>query len=201
MSEAKSICSEENLISEFQAQNWKDLWKTLFARSLYLLNNKYQVGWNNDKKKDFINQCISDVIDKIMVEKSRNWNTAEYPTFKDFIESVIDSHINNQLNKKREPVISENELTVEAGIAPTNLDDDIAIQELHGIIFEELKKIGATDEEVLVFDCLAGGMFRKQDIRENLGIDDDEFNNIWRRLNRKREVIKKIMIAHGYKEN
>ena len=35
-----------------------------------------------------------------MKKKERNWNIDRYPDFEEFIIGVIDSHINNTLNKK-----------------------------------------------------------------------------------------------------
>lgn len=140
------------------------------------------------------------MINKIFIEKKRSWNIDRYPDFEEFIVGVIDSHINNTLNKKdKESTIGDNEFVLnENGESEQNAQEIVITKELRNQIYNELEASGADDDELLIFECLADGIDKPDDIKKELGISDEDFHNAWRRFKRKRITIQEKLAAYGY---
>lgn len=200
MEETKTIASEELLMEQFENRDWNKFWLRLMARCAWVLRKRYHKKWPNDELKDFSRKAIGEIINKIFVTGERKWNVEHYPEFEKFIVSALDSHINNTLNKVEiEIVVGENEFILDDNVELEPSPQDILItNELREQIFDELQSGGATDNELLIFECLADGIIKPEDIRTQTGMSEDEFHNSWRRFKRKREIIKLKMAAHGY---
>ncbi len=199
MEDTKTIAPDELLMEQLINRNWEDFWLRLMGRCAWLIRKRYGLKWSNDDLKDFSRKAIGEIIDKIFLEKERKWYTDSNPDFEDFIVSALDSHVNNTLNKKNSEIGYDHLLrnfAVDEG--EPSQSDVIITAELRKEVFEELQKAGADDEELLVFECLADGINKPEKIREELGLTEDDFHNIWRRLKRKREVIQKKLAAYGY---
>lgn len=200
MEQTKTIASDELLTDQLQSQDWDQLWLRLMARCFWILRNRYGVKWPNDELKNFSRKIVSEVIEKIFIEKERKWNTERYPEFEEFIIGVIDSHINNTLKKKvKESAVRENEHILEKNSAHASSQaEKIAADGLREQIFDELERAGADDDELMIFECLADGIEKPDDIKKELGMNDKDFHNTWRRLKRKRKVIQQKLAAYGY---
>lgn len=199
MEDTKTIASDELLAKELNERDWAKFWPRLIGRCAWLLRKKYTVKWSNDDLLDFSHKAISDVFDKIFIEKVRKWNTDRYPDFEDFIVGALDSHVNNLLNKQEAEFADDDVVRkLSSGWDVQNQSDVIVTEELRKEIFDELKKSGADDDELLVFECLADGINKPENIRAELGLTEDDFRRIWRRLKSKREVIRKKLAANGY---
>lgn len=200
MEQPKTIASDKLLMNQFHDQDWEQLWIKLLARCVWLLRNRYSVQLNKEDLNNFSRKMVSEIIEKIFVEKDRKWNTDRYPDFEDFIIGVIDSHVNNTLNKKvKESPVGENEHILEKNSVPElSQDEKISTDELREQMFDELERAGADDDELLMFECLADGIDKPDDIKKELGINDKDFHNTWRRFKRKRKVIQQKLAAHGY---
>ncbi|MBE0662563.1 MAG: hypothetical protein IH597_08860 [Bacteroidales bacterium] len=200
MEQTKTIASDKLLVYQLQNLNWDQFWLRLMARCFWVLRNRYNLKWPNDDLTDFSRNVISEVIYKIFIEKERKWNTERYPDFEEFVIGTIDSHINNTLKKKhKESTVGENELILDKNIesVPSQVEK-IATGELRKQLFDELQRAGADDDEMMIFECLADGIDKPDDIRNELGITESHFHNVWRRLNRKRKIIQKKLAAYGY---
>jgi hypothetical protein len=200
MEQTKTIASNEFLMKQLQNLDWDKLWLRLMGRCFWLLRKRYTVKWKNDELKEFSRKAIGEVINKIFIEKKRNWNVDRYPEFEEFIVSVIDSHINNTLNKStREFSVGDKEyLLDENGEAEPDAQQVIIAKELRNQIYDELEAAGADDDELMIFECLADGFGKPDDIKKELGMSDDNFHNAWRRLKRKRGTIQEKLAAYGY---
>ncbi|MEM6813219.1 MAG: hypothetical protein AAF600_02380 [Bacteroidota bacterium] len=196
----KNIAPENLLLEQLHNRDWKELWLKLFGRCAWILRKRYEVKWANQKLQSFSRQIIAEVINKIFIEKVRNWNLTAYPDFEDFIIGAVDSHINNTLNKKSKEVPTEviEYFAHKKGEVDTDGSQAIVASELREKIFDELKAHEADDDELLVFECIADGIHKPKDIKIELGLSDEDFHNIWRRLKRKREVIKSKLAEDGY---
>jgi hypothetical protein len=64
-------------------------------------------------------------------------------------------------------------------------------------MYTELEASGADDDELLIFECLADGIEKPDDIRSELGMSESDFHNAWRRFKRKRKVIQEKLAAYG----
>jgi hypothetical protein len=192
----KNIASEHHLLMQLHNPDWDKLWLRLLSRCAWVLRKRYNVKWTNEKLIVFSRQILSEVTDKIFIEKVRNWNLDEYPDFENFIVGVVDSHINNTLNKKSKEIPIE---TIEYFRSKdVNGSQQIIASELREQVFDELKAQGADDDELIVFECIADGIQKPKDIKIELGLSNEDFHNIWRRLKRKREVIKSKLAEDGH---
>jgi hypothetical protein len=200
MEETKTIASDEVLMEQLQNRDWDQFWLRLMGRCFWLLRKRYTVKWNNEEVKEFSREAIGEVINKIFIEKKRNWNIDRYPDFEDFIVGVIDSHINNTLNKDvKESTVGNNEfLFDENGESEPNAQEIVITQEIRNQIYNELETSGADDDELLIFECLADGIEKPDDIKKELGMSDEDFHNAWRRFKRKRKTIQEKLAAYGY---
>lgn len=200
MEETKTIAPDELLMEQLNNRDWNQFWLRLMGRCAWLLRKRYTVKWPNDQLKDFSRNAINEIVTKIFVEKTRKWNLEAYPDFEKFIVSALDSHVNNTLNKPDKEVDTDNPDIIPDNDSETvpSQSDIVIAAELRKEIFTELQAAGADDDELMVFECLAEGIVKPEDIRAELGISEENFHNIWRRLKRKREIIQKKLAAHGY---
>ncbi|MBD77341.1 MAG: hypothetical protein CL840_00205 [Crocinitomicaceae bacterium] len=200
MEETKTIASNELLMEQLQNRDWDQFWLRLMGRCFWLLRKRYTVKWGNDEVKNFSRKAIGEVINKIFIEKKRNWNIDRYPDFEEFIVGVIDSHVNNTLNKEdKDFTVGDNEFLLdENGESEPDAQEIVITQELRNQIYDELDVSGADDDELLIFECLADGMNKPDDIKNELGMSDEDFHNAWRRFKRKRKTIQKKLGAYGY---
>jgi len=76
--------------------------------------------------------------------------------------------------------------------------EKIEADDLREQIFDELERAGADDDELMIFECLADGIEKPDDIKKELGMNDRDFHNTWRRLKRKRKIVQQKLAAHGY---
>lgn len=197
--ETKAIASEQLLMEQLANRDWERLWLRLIGRCAWLLRVRYNVKWPNNQLQEFSRNSVSETVSKIYVEKQRKWNVDAYPDFEHFIVSALDSHVNNTLNttykKKLEEEFNEQTTYIDEG-TEHSIANVIATRELRQQIVDELKSAGADDDELLVFECLADGMEKPEDIKADLGLSDADFHNIWRRLKRKRDIVRQKLATN-----
>jgi hypothetical protein len=200
MEETKTIASDELLTEQLNNRDWDKFWLKLMGRCAWILRKRYFVKWSNDELKRFSRDAISEIIHKTFIEKKRKWNLDAYPDFEKFFVSAVDSQLNNMLNKKqKEVVIGENDfLLSQNGDVNSNIEQIIVGEELREQLFDELESNGASDDELLIFECLVDGIEKPDEIRKNIGLNEETFHNAWRRFKRRREVLKQKLAANGY---
>lgn len=184
--DSKVYVKGEELFKVFQNIDWEDLLYRLEAFIIYTLKYRYGVEKKKEELQSNAHEIISEVIDLIFISGTRNWCKETCPSFDSFIFGVVKSHINNSfssLNKKQTFAIEDvqHETAKENSYKP----QDITENELREFAYSELKKLGADDDELLVFECMTDGIVKPGKISEELGISKAELNNILRRLNRK----------------
>ena len=199
MEGTKTIASDELLMEQLTNRDWDKFWLRLMGRCAWILRKRYGIRWPNDELKGFSRDAISEVINQIFIKKSRKWNVDHYSDFEDFIIGAIDSHINNTLNKSvKEIELDEGNPSMMESPDNVNIEQIIIGKELKEQICAELEELGASDDELLIFECLGDGIVKPDHIRSSIGLTDEEFHNAWRRFKRKREAIKAKLAAHGY---
>lgn len=198
MTTVSKTLQDDPLKELLSSLNWEGLWVRLMGRCYWVLRNRYRVDWTNQELNDFSRQMIQEAFNKIFVERSRNWNSERYPEFEEFIVGVIDSHINNTLKKSNKEVnIEELESFVNVEFYE-GAEDILIADDLRKQVFDELESQGASDEELLIFECMADGILKPDRIKLELGMSDEDFHNAWRRLKRKRQTIQEKIAANGY---
>ena len=200
MEKTKSLASDSLLMEQLDVVDWQDLWPSLLARCMFLANSRYGLEWSKEEKRSFSRKIVSETIEKVFVSKSRKWNVAAYSDFDDFITSAVDSHFNNTLNKTDKEVLTDNDFILDQnGGRVQSTEDLLSAQEQRELVIDELKIGGANDDELLVFECMADGVHKPAEIREDLGITKTDFHNIFRKLKRKLQPIRDKIVANGLK--
>ncbi len=199
MEDTKTIASDELLMEQLINRDWDKFWLRLMGRCAWILRKRYEVKWPNDELKTFSRDTISEVINQIFIKRSRKWNIDHYLDFEDFIIGAIDSHINNTLKKVIKEVEFEEDSRLSIEHPQTNNIEQIIIgKELKDQIFEALQSSGAKDDELLIFECLADGITKPDEIKSTIGLSEEKFHNAWRRFKRKRSIIKQKLAANEY---
>ena len=191
MNTNSEIVKGEELYLIFQETNWEELYGRLEAYIIYVLRYKYGVIKNNDDILLQTHEIISDVMNLIFISGTRNWNKETCPSFNSFIFGVTKSHINNlfsttKINETQSLEEVQHEVDGKHFEDPKGLNNT----DLRDEAFSQLKDLGADDDELLVFECMADGIVKPEKIRAELGLKPSELNNILRRLNRKTNKIK-----------
>jgi len=200
MEDTKTIASDELLLEQLQNRDWEKFWVRLMARCFWILRNRYGVKWKNDELHQFSRAIVGEIISKVFVDKERKWYIDSYPNFEDFIVSAIDSHINNEL-KKKEKLVFFGEIEFvndQAKQSNESFADDTFTDQFRKQVSDALKVAGSDDDELFIFECLADGIEKAEDIRTELGMDEATYHNAWRRLKRRRKVIQEKLAANGY---
>lgn len=177
---SKNIVSKKDLQNAAHKENWDQLWVILVAHCINRLINRYGIKTNKDDLVNQANQKISEVLSLVLIEGTRRWNTEEYPTFKDFMVSVIDSHLNNTFNKSK--AIEEYRDILPEKSIDSGHDMNISYDEQRKEAYQFLSAEGASDDELMIFECMADGIVKPKAIKADLGISDSDFHNAWRRL-------------------
>lgn len=190
METTKNIISQKEVLKASQQQDWAELQVILMAHTLRRLLFRYGVQKPKEELKELARSYISEVQELILIKGSRRWNIDHYPTFQEFIISVIDSHLNNQLNKGAFKEVDLEEHNTHNGSAPSP-EAELEFQELREKVFKMLNEEGASDDEMIIFECMAEGITKPKEIREELGITEKDFHNLWRKLDRRLQKIRK----------
>jgi hypothetical protein len=184
---ATGIISGVALLAHSQKQDWKVIWPILLAHTIKRLLYRYGIRKKKEELADLGRKHLSEVMDLVLVNQSRNWNSARYETFQDFMFSVIDSHLYNHFEKA--PAKEHPTEDVKNSGAAQNAEDDAVYKDLRSQVFSELQNMGAQDDELLVFECMAEGIVKPSLIREELGLSPNDFRKAWRRLEPKLETV------------
>lgn len=195
MGPTPAVLSKDEILTASRGENWEELWLIFIAHTVKRLRYRYGIKEKSADLKIRARDHVSAVLHEILVEGSRNWNQDHYETFRDFVISVIDSELYNTFTKKRSPEIGVDVLpeVLQSG----NAEDNIAYDELKKEAYSMLEKEGASDDELLVFECMADGIVKPAHIRTELGIDEDSFRRIWRKLQGKLEKIRNRLSDYG----
>jgi len=172
------------LIGFLQPEETRKLWLYAFSRLFYIFKIKY------DKDKGIFSFTIEDMIQEtniaFLYSERRNWNKTRFPDFRDQYYSAFDSVISNTVKKYLEKANNHSPiLDTDAYVAP----DDHAFEEQKELLMIELRKMGATDEEILLFEPYYIDKMKRYDIAVLMGLSVKEITNIQKKLKRKLFVV------------
>lgn len=172
-------------------EDWMLFWKRAVSYTYSLLRNKYYVasekGLGGKTAEDF----AEEIIEKLLTGE-RNWNKKNHPELFSQFKSSIDSHVYNFMIKKR---LIESSFDHE--IKDSHIPESEDIIELEDYAINVLASLKASDDEILVFQCQIGGLFKPSEIADELGISAQEVYNIKKRLNRKLPELQKRLRNYG----
>lgn len=169
--------------------------KLLIKYSIIRINTKFNIKY--DLNRGFRGIMVEDMIADLMlsfvrIDGGRNWNKKEFPNFKNQIYSSLDSHIYNTIDKELIKTVQTNASIDDNDVATVN--DDYT--ELLEFSIKYLTELGASDEEILLFEPYIVHKMKRADIAKEFGITEQEATNIKKKLDRKipilREHLKKM---------
>jgi Zn-dependent M16 (insulinase) family peptidase len=169
--------------------------KILIKYSIIRINTKFNIKY--DLNRGFRGIMVEDMIADLMLsfvrnDGGRNWNKKEFPNFKNQIFSSLDSHIYNTIDKELVKTAQTN-ANIENNDVATEND---GYEELLEFSTDYLTELGASDEEILLFEPYVVHKMKRADIAKEFGITEQEATNIKKKLDRKipilREHLKKL---------
>lgn len=145
----------------------------------YAISRLRSVGAKDFNGKEPID-FVGDVLVKI-VEGKRDWSKAEC-SFKEFLFGCLRSEISNFFSKQK--IFHSSEIP-----ESSETESVESIEKKRQRTYDILKKEGADDDELMVFECWMEGVTKSSEVAQELGIKPQDVYNITRRLERKRPLI------------
>lgn len=177
--------------SEFNSQ--------LFKHCIIRLNSVFKIKYNVDKgfRGIMIEDFISETVESFLKTDGRNWYPEKFPDFRKQFISALDSVISNTLKSDEEKIKN----TFEILDNDTEFSfDDSDYKEILNLCTNELILLGATDDELLLFEPYIINGMKRQDLADLYGISLEELTNIKKRIDRKLPIIKEKLKLINYEE-
>ncbi len=166
-----------NLAETIASEDMDEIIDRMNAYAISRLKSVGEKTFNGKSPVDFVGEIILKVM-----EGKRKWDNAEC-SFRMFLFGCLKSDISNFFKTiKNNHSTDFPELIVNETL--------INIEEKRNEVSELLKKTGADDDELTVFEYWMDGILKPADIAKDLGIHVNEVYVIIKRLERKREKIK-----------
>lgn len=130
---------DEIQLSEYHSLNWTRITRILTAYVIVVFKVKKLSDINGKEPKDYVQESIT-----LTLEGKRNWNKGKFPEVIDYLKSVINSLLSNDLNSLRSTtntkINDENEDLINNLYKTTfNSDDELISKELYAEIKKEVK--------------------------------------------------------------
>ena len=195
------LATKQEVIQALNTIVTPEFYKRMIAYSLHRLKTKFNISFdiNRGFRGIMIEDLINDLLFSFLSEKGRNWNKTRFPDFEKQIFSSLDSLIYNTVKKELEKT-ANTKTNIEIFNIPTN-DDKIENEDYEVLVdfcISHLKKMGATDEEMLLFEPLIVDEIKRSDIAKEFGISVKEVTNIKKRLDRKIPTLQKLLKNKNY---
>lgn len=173
--------------------------KQLFKHCIIRLSSVFKIKYNLEKgfRGIMIEDFISETIESFLKTDGRNWYPEKFPDFRKQFISALDSVISNTLNTEKDKIKNTFE------ILDNDIEfsfDDTDYKEILNSCNNELILLGATDEELLLFEPYIINGMKRQDLADLFGINLEELTNIKKRLDRKLPIIKEKLKLMNYEK-
>jgi hypothetical protein len=162
--------------------------RLLIKYSIIRINTKFNIKY--DINRGFRGIMVEDMISELMLsfvrnDGGRNWNKKEFPVFKNQIFSSLDSHIYNTIDKELDKTVKTNANIENNDVSTENGN----YEELLEFAIDHLTELGASDEEILLFEPYVVHKMKRADIAKEFGITEQEATNIKKKLDRKIPIL------------
>ncbi|UUW08373.1 hypothetical protein NLG42_19965 [Flavobacterium plurextorum] len=198
-SDNRKVATFDEKCRALQEVYTSEFYAILFKHAIIRLKTVFAIKYNHQKgfRGIMIEDMINDTIEAFLREGGRNWYLDKFPDFRKQIISALDSVISNTLNAELDKAnetfeIMDNDVEMSF--------DDSDYQSLLSICHDELTAMGATDDELLLFEPYIINGMKRNDLSELLGIGIDELTNIKKRLDRKLPFIKEKLKVLNYEK-
>ncbi len=164
--------------------------------SIYRILTRFNIKY--DLNRGFRGIMVEDIISELMLsfirfDSGRNWNKTQFPNFADQVYSSLDSCISNTIDKELSKTAQTNTSIEDCNITEENSSN---YDEILDSSINYLSSLGASDDELLLFEPYIIHGMKRTDIASTFGISESEATNIKKKLDRKipalREHIKNI---------
>src|SRR5690606_16710722 len=189
----------DEICSAIQEVYTPEFYTILFKHGVVRLKTVFNIKYNPEKgfRGIMVEDMIIDTIEAFLKEGGRNWYIEKYPDFRKQVISAFDSVISNTL--KTELAKANDTFEILENDYEMSFDDS-DYQFLLSVCHEELTSMGATDDELLLFEPYIINGMKRNDLSELLGISNEELTNIKKRLDRKLPFIKEKLKALNYEK-
>lgn len=198
-SDNRKVATFDEKCRALQEVYTSEFYAILFKHAIIRLKTVFGIKYNHQKgfRGIMIEDMINDTIEAFLREGGRNWYLDKFPDFRKQIISALDSVISNTLNAELDKAnetfeIMDNDVEMSF--------DDSDYQSLLSMCHDELTAMGATDDELLLFEPYIINGMKRNDLSELLGIGIDELTNIKKRLDRKLPFIKEKLKVLNYEK-
>lgn len=163
----------------------------LYKYGILRLKGFFNIKYDEEKGINglTLHDLIQETTESFLVPGRRHWYKKKFPCFKDQYMSAFDSVICNEVAKSKKQKV---ELQLIEDLDSDKIIIDDTFQEHYDILIEELKKLKATDDEILLFDAIYIDGMRRQQAGIELNKTVEEITDIRRRLDRKLAKISMI---------
>jgi len=195
------LATKQEILQAIETVITPKFYKRLIAYSIYRLKNRFDIKYDTNRgfRGIMLEDLINDLIVSFISEKGRNWNKIKFPDFEKQIFSSLDSLIYNIVKKELEKTI-KTKTSIEKYNVSVN-DDSIEnddYEELLDICISHLKALGASDDEILLFEPILIEKTKRSVIAEEYGISVKEVTNIKKRLDRKIPALQNLLKSINY---
>lgn len=182
--EYKKVATFEEKSKAIQDVFTPEFYTCIYKHAIVRLKRVFNIKYNLEKgfRGIMIEDFISDTVESFLRIDGRNWYIDKFPDFKKQFISALDSVISNTLKVEFEK--TKDTFEILESDSNESLDDS-DYNELLSTCLEELKLLGATDDELLLFEPYIINGMKREDLSKLLGISIVELTNIKKKLDRK----------------
>lgn len=189
--EETCIALENALTKEF----FNLLERYCLKRIISVLKIKYNV--EKGIRGIMIQDMIQETLESLLKDGGRNWYKDKFDNIKLQIISSLDSVISNTISTHLEKAKKTSEIFESEKTEEINNEE---YYNLHDICIDELKQLGSTDDEILLFEPYIIQKMKRQDLSDLFKISSNELTNIKKRLDRKIPLLKAKLKKLGYEK-
>lgn len=176
----------DNIENFFNQKHFFDIVKYAISR----INRVF--GFKYDMNKGIDGFMLEDIIQKVthsfLNKNGRQWYIDKFPDFKDQFYSALDSEISNIISSKLERSNKKTEIKDDLlSDNHSNYDYD----QLLDVVLMKLEKLGASDEELLIFEPYIVHKMKRDDIAKLLDVSNNHMTNLKKKLLRKLVIVRK----------
>tara|TARA_R110002050_G_scaffold158381_5_gene287690 strand:+ start:12839 stop:13438 length:600 start_codon:yes stop_codon:yes gene_type:complete len=184
------IASDSELLNVVKDVFTQDFHQRLFKYALVRMTRKFGIRY--DLQRGFRGVMIEDIIADLMLsfvstDVGRNWNKTQFPLFEDQVFSAFDSAVSNALKKELEKTSKTNSRIHDQEVEAR---DDGNYTELLDAATVILQDLGASDDEILLFEPYVIHGMKRSDVAATFGVTEQEATNIKKKIERKLPIVR-----------
>ncbi|MDR2009423.1 MAG: hypothetical protein LBQ22_02970 [Bacteroidales bacterium] len=191
----RNIADSEEIVKAIKEALSSKFYTDLIKYCIFYISKTYKTkydcerGFRGKMAEDYVNETLQSFLES----NGRKWYKDKYPNFKEQIISSLQSVLYNDLKSKKEleKTYSTNDDDKIAEYETTIDNNSDEYKETLYLCINILERLGADDDEILLFEPYIIDQMKRQDIEKLYGISASDLTNIKKRLNRKLPLLAK----------